>query len=171
MAHSVSRNLHEDLTGEQRSIKTPKQSRWWWITNTRKTATFCDTKAIDRFYFIFCFIYLFILLFNILHTLTWIRHGCSYVPHPEPPSHLLPHPIPLGHPSTPALGTLYPASNLDRRFVSHVIIYMVQCHSPKSSHPCPLPQSPKHCSIHLCLFCSLAYRMIIAVFLNSKYMH
>ena len=26
-----------------------------------------------------------------------------------------------------------------------------QCHSPKSSHPLPLPQSPKDCSIHQCL--------------------
>ena len=26
---------------------------------------------------------------------------------------------------------------------------MVQCHSPISSCPCPLPQSPKDCSIHL----------------------
>ena len=26
---------------------------------------------------------------------------------------------------------------------------MFQCHSPKSSHPCPLPQSPKEYSIHL----------------------
>ena len=25
---------------------------------------------------------------------------------------------------------------------------MFQCHSPKSSHPLPLPQSPKDCSIH-----------------------
>ena len=40
-------------------------------------------------------------------------------------------------------------------------IYMFQCHSPKSSHPHPLPQSPKDCSIHLCLFCCLAYRVII----------
>jgi len=29
---------------------------------------------------------------------------------------------------------------------------MFQCHSPISSHPRPLPQSPKDCSIHLCLF-------------------
>ena len=26
-------------------------------------------------------------------------HGGTCVPHPEPPSHLPPHPIPLGHPS------------------------------------------------------------------------
>ena len=43
---------------------------------------------------------------------------------------------------------------------------MFQCHSPKSSHPRPLPQSPKDCSIHLCLFCCLAYRVIITNFLN-----
>ena len=36
------------------------------------------------------------------HTLTWISHGFTCVPHPEPPSHLPPHPIPLGHPSAPA---------------------------------------------------------------------
>ena len=32
-----------------------------------------------------------------------------------------------------------------------MILYMFQCHSPKSFHPLPLPQSPKDCSIHLCL--------------------
>ena len=35
------------------------------------------------------------------------------------------------------------------------MIYVFQCHSPKSSHPLPLPQSPKDCSIQLCLFCCL----------------
>ena len=43
---------------------------------------------------------------------------------------------------------------------------MFQCHSPKSSNPRPLPQSPKDCSIHLCLFCCLAYRVIITIFLS-----
>ena len=32
-----------------------------------------------------------------------IRHGCTCIPHPEPPSHLPPHTIPLGHPSAPEL--------------------------------------------------------------------
>ena len=49
------------------------------------------------------------------------------------------------------ISLLYLASNLDWRFVSHMIIYMFQCHSPKSSHPHSLPQSSKDCSIHLCL--------------------
>ena len=87
------------------------------------------------------------------------------------PPHLPPHPIPLGHPRAWAWSTLYHASNLDWWFVSHMIIYMFQCHSPKSSHPCPLPLSPKDCSIHLCLFCCLAYRIIITIFLNSIYVH
>ena len=33
-----------------------------------------------------------------------------------------------------------------------------------------LSKSPKNCSIHLCLFCCLAYRVIITIFLNSIYM-
>ena len=58
----------------------------------------------------------------------------------------------------------------DWRFISYMILYLFQCHSPKSSHPLPLPQSPKDCSIHLCLFCCLAYRVIVNIFLNSIYM-
>ena len=54
-----------------------------------------------------------------------------------------------------------PASNLDWRFVSYMILCMFQCHFPKSSHPLTLPQSPKDCSIHLHLFCCLAYRVIV----------
>ena len=102
------------------------------------------------------------------HTLTWISHGCTCVLHPEPP--LPPHPIPQGHPSAPALSTLTHALNLDWRSVAHMIIYMFQCYSLRSSHPRLLPQSPTDCSIHLCLFCCLTYRVIITIFLNSIYM-
>ena len=91
------------------------------------------------------------------------------VPHSEPPSHLPPHPISQGHPSVPALSTLSHASNLDWRSVLHMITYMFQCCSLKSSHPRLLRQSPKDCSIHLCLFCCFAYRVIITIFLNSIY--
>ena len=48
-----------------------------------------------------------------------------------------------------------------------MILYMFQCHSPKSSHARPLPQNPKDCSKHLCLFCCLTYRVIVTIFLNS----
>ena len=96
--------------------------------------------------------------------------GVHVFPILNPPSHLPPHPIPLGHPSAPAPSILYHALKLDWRFVSYMILYMFQCHSPKSSHPRPLQQIPKDCSIHLCLFCSLTYRVIVTVFLNSIYM-
>ena len=73
--------------------------------------------------------------------------GVTWVLHPEPPSPLLPHPIPLGHPSAPAPSTMSHALNLDWRFLSHMIIYIFQCHFPKSSHPRPLPESKR-------LFCT-----------------
>ena len=94
-----------------------------------------------------------------------------HVSQPEPSSHLPPHPIPLGSPSALALSALFHTSNLDWQSISHMVIYMFQCYSLKSSHPCLLPQSPKVCSLYLCLFCCLVYRVIITIFLNSIYMH
>ena len=90
------------------------------------------------------------------HTLIWISHGCTCVPHPEPSSHLPPHPIPLGDPSAPALSTLSHASNLDWWSVSHMIIYMFQCYSVRSSHPHLLPQSPKDC-LYICVSFSVSH--------------
>ena len=78
--------------------------------------------------------------------------GVHLFPIPNPPL-IFPHTITSGHPNTRATSILHPASNLDWRFMSYMLLYMFQCHSPKSSHPLPLPQSPKDCSIHLCLFC------------------
>ena len=87
-------------------------------------------------------------------------------PHPERPSHHPPHPIPQGHPSAPALSALSHALKSDWQSVSHMIIYTFQCYSHKSSHPRLLPQSPKVCSLYLCLFCCLAHRVIVTIFLN-----
>ena len=126
-------------------------------------------KVFFFIFFIFTLFY-FTILYWFCHTLTWIHHGCTWVPKHESPSHLPRHIISLDHPHAPAPSILYPASNIDWRFISYMIIYMFQCHSPKSSHPLPLPQSPKVYSTHLCLFCCLAYRVIITIFLNSIYM-
>ena len=76
-------------------------------------------------YFIFIYLFIFLILFFFIswrliilqycsrfcHTLTWISHGFTCVPHPDPPSRLPPHPIPLGLPSTPALSAclMHPA--------------------------------------------------------------
>ena len=37
----------------------------------------------------------------------------------------------------------YRASNLGWRLISYMILYKFQCHSPKSSHPIPLPESKR----------------------------
>ena len=120
-----------------------------------------DLWFLCLFFFNFILFLNFTVLYWFCHTSTWIHHGCTRVPNPEPPSHLPSHTIPLGHPSAPAPSMQYHASNLDWWFISHMIVYMFQCHSPILSHPRPLPQSPKGCSIHLCLFCYLTYRGII----------
>ena len=83
--------------------------------------------------------YLLFLLYNIVLILPYIDMNLPWVYVCSPswdPSHLATHPIPQGHPSAPAPSTLYHASNLDWWFISHMIIYMIQCHSPI---PPPLP--------------------------------
>ena len=110
----------------------------------------------------------FTILYWFCHTSTWIRHGCTRVPNPEPPSHLPPHTIPLGHPSAPAPSFLHQTWTGD----SFLIWYYTCFNAILPNHPLlPLPQSPKDCSIHLCLFCCLVYRVVVTIFLNSIYMH
>ena len=63
------------------------------------------------FYFIFYWTYTFFLISwrlitlqycsGFCHTLTWISHEYTCIPHHDPPSHLPLHPIPLGLPSAP----------------------------------------------------------------------
>jgi len=62
----------------------------------------------------------------------------------NPPSHLSPLPslwiIPVHQPRAPRI--------MPRTWTGDpFIIYMFQCHSPKSSHPRPLPQSPNLASL------------------------
>ena len=96
--------------------------------------------------------------------------GAQASPVLNPPPTSLPMPSPLGCPSAPPLSALFHAANLDWQSISHMVMYMFQCSSLKSSHPCLLPQSPKVCSLYLCLFCCLAYRVIISIFVNYIYM-
>ena len=146
-------------------------NRYTWPQAPSKFHSYCIHELMLPFLFLFFFtLFYFTILYWFCLTLTWIHHGCTWVPKHEPPSHLTPHIISLGHPHAPAPSILYHASNIDWRFVSYMIVYMFQCHSPKSSHPLPLPQRPKVRSIHLCLFCCLAYRVILTIFLNSIYM-
>ena len=126
----------------------------------------CIYLASILAFFLFYF-FNFTILHWFYHTSTWIRHRYTRAPHPEPSSLLPPCTIPLGRPSAPTLSIQYHASNLDWRLISYMILYMFQCHSPKSSNPLPLPQSPKDCSIHQCLFCCLTPIEIILKLLKD----
>ena len=63
------------------------------------------------FFFFFSFIFISWRLITLqhcsgfCHTLKWISHGFTCIPHPCPPSHLPLHPIPLGLPSAPGPST------------------------------------------------------------------
>ena len=111
------------------------------------------TESENKFYL---FIYLLILLYSTVLVLPYINMNPPQVYTCSPSWSPLPPPSPY-HPSGSSQCTSpkHPVSNLDWRFVSYMILYMFQCHFPKSSHPFPLPQSPKDCSIHLCLSCCL----------------
>ena len=94
------------------------------------------------------------------HTLTWISHRCTCVPHSKIPSHFPPHPIPLGCPSVWTLSHLFHAWNLDRSSILPMVIYMFQCYSLKSSHPHPSPTESKSLffiSVSLLLSCIIFF--------------
>ena len=74
-------------------------NHWMWILNW--------------FSFFFSFIFIRWRLITLqyysgfCHTLKWISHGVTCIPHPDPPSHLPLHPIPLGLPSAPGPSTCF----------------------------------------------------------------
>ena len=87
---------------------------------------------------------------------------------PEPPSHFPPHPIPPGCHRAPALGSLRHISKSHWLSLLHMVMYMFQCYSLKSSHPLLL-LCPKVCSLCLCLLCCPACRTVGTIFLDSIY--
>ena len=72
--------------------------------------TYCNQPCVSYFFFMFFFSFIFIswrlitlqYCSGFCHTLIWISHGFTCIPHPDsPPSHFALHPIPLGLPSAP----------------------------------------------------------------------
>ena len=149
----------------------------WYTRSHQKLLSLYSLRLFFKWY-IFLYFLKFILiggklLYNIVVVLPSIDMNQPWVymcPHPDPPSHLPPHPIPQGHPTAPALSTLSHASNLNWWSVSYMVIYKFQCHS-QIIPPLPSPTESKSLFLYLCLFCCLAYRVIITIFLNSIYMH
>ena len=120
------------------------------------------------------FVYLFIFL-TLQYCIGFAIHqhesatGIHVFPILHPPPNSLPIPslwvIPVHQPQLP-VSCIEPG--LAIRFLYDII--HVSMPFSQIIPPLPLPQSPKDCSIHLCLFCCLAYRVIITIFLNSIYM-
>ena len=87
-------------------------------------------------------------------------------------------PLPPPAPSDPSLSSqctspehLSHAFNLGWWSVSPLIVYLFQCYSFRTSHPCLLPQSPKVCSVHLCGL-SNVYQFGLATFqVLSSYLY
>ena len=83
----------------------------------------------------------FTILYWFCHTSTWIHHGCTRVPNPEPPSHIPHSTIPLGCPSAPAPSILYPTSWTCDSFL---IWYYTCFNAILPNHPpLPLPESKR----------------------------
>ena len=103
----VSLVLCEDVWRD--SIINSYKTRWtsWWFHLTRHHQ--CSLSVPNAFFFPFIFISWRLITSQhcsgFCNTLTWISHGVTSIPHPDPPSHLPLHLIPLGLPSAPGPST------------------------------------------------------------------
>ena len=122
--------------------------------------------------FIFFNINVFILIgcslfYNIVLVLSYISMNLPRVYTSSPSWTPLPPPS-LYYPSGSSQCTSpkHPISCIKPGLAIRFIYDIIHVSMPFSqiTHPRPLPQSPKDCSIHLCLFCYFAYRVIITIF-------
>ena len=165
------------------ALPSARQSMWWGPQNlpslipalTQSSKIYIDpTQSWLFFLFLFIFIHWRLITLQycsgFCHTLTWISHGFTCIPHPDPPSCLPPHPIPLGLPSAPALSLclMHPTWAGGRFTLDSILVSMLLS---QSIPPSPSPTESKVCSVHLCLYFCPAYRVIVTIFLNSIYMH
>ena len=132
------------------------------------------------FFLIFIFtLFCFTILYWFCHTLTWISHGCTWVPNPEPPSNLPPYIISLDHPSAPDPSVLCPVSFVEHRLVIHFLHDSIHVSIPFSRIIPPSPsesKSPFYTSVSLLLltmflmtdfFCPDVY-LLISLRLETK---
>ena len=76
----------------------------------------CGSSAFSFFFYFHLFVFFSFIFISwrlitlqycsrFCYTLTWISHGLTCIPHPDPPSHLHLYLIPLGLPSAPGPST------------------------------------------------------------------
>ena len=120
----------------------------------------------------FCICLLFIyLLYNIVLVLPYINMNPSWVYTCSPSWTPLSPPSPY-HPSGSSQCTSpkHPVScikpGLAIRFIYDIIHVSMPFSQIIPPSPSPSPTESKSCSIHLCLFCCLAYRVIVTIWQN-----
>ena len=123
----------------------------------------------------------FLLLFNYYYFfLTW-QYCIGFAIHQHESTtvvHVFPilnsHPTSLPIPSLWVIPVHQPQSSCILHLTwtgdSFLICYDTCFNAIFPNHTPSLSQSPKDCSIHLCLFCCLAYKVVVTIFLNSIYM-
>ena len=138
-----------------------------------------NSRIINRWFLWFFLCFFLLLLFLLYFTLQY----CIDLPyiHMNPPRGYtssqswipLPPPTPYHlSGSSPCTSPKHPVSCIEHRLALHFLYDSIHVSMPFSQiiPPSPSPSESKLRSTHLCLFCCLAYRVIIAIFLNSAYM-
>ena len=107
------------LTGERSSGKALAVDRRFFSADPCMVMFLSCPAPSQMAFYLFIYFYFFFFSFTFIswrlitsqhfhgfcRTLTWISHGVTCIPHPDPPSHLPLHPIPLGLPSAPGPST------------------------------------------------------------------
>ena len=148
-----------------------------FLSDTQKLTEFINIKLILFFSFLkYTFIYFNWRLITLKYCIGFAIHqhesatGVHVVPilNPLPPPSTY-HPSGLSQCTSPE----HPVSCIEPGLAIHFTYDIIHVSVPFSQiiPPSPSPTESKRRSIHLCLFCCLAYRVIITIFLNSIYMH
>ena len=103
---------------------------------------------LQSFLFLLLFfstLFYFTILYWFCHTSTWIHHGCTWVPNPEPPSHLSP-PTPYHlSGSSPCTSPKHPVSCIEHRLALRFLHDSIHVSMPFSQiiPPSPSPSESK----------------------------